>query len=131
MRFFLPRFLYATSLVSWAFCSTGREASSGCDTVYAAINGFDPVRLHAALSAFQTYSVNLHGLVIERHRGVVAECYRAGKDRSAYSLLNHTLEAFGPRTSGSQIKNPAAAATGQIRPKWIICVENEELSFCC
>lgn len=78
--------------------------------------------MHAALSAFQAYSANLHSLVIERRGGVVAECYRAGKDRSVYSLLNHTLEAFVPRTSGSQIRNPEAAATGQIRPKWIISV---------
>jgi len=97
MRFLSPRFLGAAFLGGWALCSTGHAATSGCDTVSGTTNGFDPVRLQAALFAFQTNSANLHGLVIERHGVVVAECYRAGKDRSVYSLFDHTLE-FDPST---------------------------------
>lgn len=97
MRFFSSRFFGAAFLGGWALCGTGHAAVPGCDTVHGTINGFDPVRLHAALFAFQTNSANLHGLVIKRHGAVVAECYRAGKDRSVYSLVNHTLE-FDPST---------------------------------
>lgn len=97
MRFFLTRYFGAAFLAGWALCGTGHAAASGCDTGYGAINGFDPIRLHAALYAFQINSVNLHGLFIERHGTVVVECYRAGKDRSVYTLFNYTKE-FDPTT---------------------------------
>ena len=110
MRFFYPRFLGAAFLAGSVLCGTVHAAVLGCDTIDGAINGFDPVRLQAALSAFQTNTANLHGLVIERHGAVVAECYRTGKDRSVYSLFNHTLE-FDP-TTRHDLRSISKSVTG-------------------
>jgi CubicO group peptidase (beta-lactamase class C family) len=87
MRASAAFFLAATSL-----CGSAAAAVGGCDTVHAAANGFDPGRLYTVLAAFQAGSANLHGLVIERNGASVAECYRAGNDRSVYSLFSHEID---------------------------------------
>jgi len=89
MRAVLP-FVLAGS----ALCGSAALAATpaGCDTARGSANGFDPGRLYAALSEFQSGSTNLHGLVIERRGASVAECYRTGKDRPVYSLFRHTVD---------------------------------------
>jgi len=83
------------AVASVALCSgvTAVAATiAGCDTAHGAANGFDPGRLYAALSAFQSGSANLHGLVIERRGASVAECYRTGKDKPVFSMFSHAVD---------------------------------------
>lgn len=54
---------------------------------HAAQAGFDARRLDEALALFANQAFNFHGLVVMRHGGVVAEAYRAGRDRGLYQLL--------------------------------------------
>jgi len=90
MRPILPSALAGLAL---CLCSGASLAAvGGCDTARAAANGFDPDRLYAALSEFQTGAANLHGLVIERHGASVAECYRTGKDRPVNAWFGRTVE---------------------------------------
>lgn len=73
-------------------CAAGQASPPVCDTVAIVNAGFDASRLCEALAAFQRDSTNLHGLVIERHGQLVAERYRAGKDRSVYSLYARRVD---------------------------------------
>ncbi|WP_427914886.1 serine hydrolase [Ramlibacter sp. MMS24-I3-19] len=52
----------------------------------ARLAGFDQGLLCDAVRSFLHSSRNLHGLVVERHGRLVADEYRAGPDRSTYSL---------------------------------------------
>lgn len=81
-------------LAGAALCGSAALAATpaGCDTARAGANGFDPGRLYAALSEFQSGAANLHGLVVERRGTSVAECYRTGKDRPVYSLFRHKVD---------------------------------------
>lgn len=63
-----------------------------CDRAALAGQGFDAARLCAALDEFQSGPLNLHGLVIERHGVLVAERYRAGKDRSVFAMWPRTVD---------------------------------------
>ncbi len=49
--------------------------------------GFNAQRLDEALRAFTSGAPNFHGLVILRHGELVAEAYRAGRDRRLYGLV--------------------------------------------
>lgn len=57
--------------------------------------GFDAAALCAVVRAFDASPINYHGLLVERHGVQVAEAYRAGRDRSIYSLFARTVD-FGP-----------------------------------
>lgn len=52
-----------------------------------AASGFVPRALCEAVGAFQSSPRNLHALVVERHGKLVAEAYRAGTDRSTYTIV--------------------------------------------
>lgn len=57
--------------------------------------GFDAAALCAVVRAFDASPLNYHSLLVERHGVQVAEAYRAGRDRSIYSLFARTVD-FGP-----------------------------------
>ncbi|AVR96246.1 serine hydrolase domain-containing protein [Pseudoduganella armeniaca] len=60
--------------------------------------GFDAAALCAVVRAFDASALNYHSLLVERHGVQVAEAYRAGRDRSIYSLFARTVD-FGPQVS--------------------------------
>jgi CubicO group peptidase (beta-lactamase class C family) len=57
----------------------GAPRACGVDGV-AQLEGFDPSRLHAALTDFARSPINYHGLVVQRHGRLVGEVYRRGRD---------------------------------------------------
>lgn len=59
--------------------------------------GFDAAKLQATLAAIADGSINLHGVIVERHGRLVAELYRKGKDKSVYGLFATNTD-FGPTT---------------------------------
>jgi CubicO group peptidase (beta-lactamase class C family) len=92
------RFLTAsrTVIITGCLLAAGSVAAArSCETLGFAGQGFDTERLCRVLDGFQTDETNLHGLIIERHGAIVAERYRAGKDRSVYSLFARTID-FSP-----------------------------------
>lgn len=60
-------------------------------------SGFNAAKLQAVLEHAANEPVNLHAIVVERHGRLVAELYRAGKDKGVYGLIAMTRE-FGPTT---------------------------------
>ena len=62
-----------------------------------ATQGFDEAALLAATQRLVDRPLDVHAVVIERHRCLVAEMYRGGLDRSVYSLVS-TRQSFGPAT---------------------------------
>ena len=76
-----------------ALCAGGAGAAApdGCaDAAAMQAAGFDADRLCQVLQQFRSGSVNFHGLVIERHGAIVTQAYRAGRDKSVYSLFAST-----------------------------------------
>ena len=60
-------------------------------------SGFDAAKLQALLLKATDEPIDLHSILVERHGRLVAELYRAGKDKGVYSLFART-KAFGPTT---------------------------------
>lgn len=61
-------------------------------------SGFAAAKLQATLEkAAGEASTNLHAVIVERHGRLVAELYRAGKDKGVYGLVATTTD-FGPTT---------------------------------
>lgn len=58
-------------------------------------SGFDAARLEEILGRMMDGTLNVHGVVVVRHGKLVAEAYRAGRDRIVNHLFAHTV-AFGP-----------------------------------
>ncbi|PNS09045.1 serine hydrolase domain-containing protein [Solilutibacter silvestris] len=60
-------------------------------------SGFDAAKLQATLEKAAGEPIDLHAVVVERHGRLVAEIYRAGKDKGVYDLFATTRD-FGPTT---------------------------------
>lgn len=88
-----PLSLPASSfLASEAFSSAGTR--DGLEIGEPLELGFDP-NFQTVLRKVQDGASNTHGVLVMRHGKLVAELYRAGFDRSIYSLLA-TRKQFGP-----------------------------------
>lgn len=85
------RFWHMLALFTCTAQCAAAASPPACDSAALTRQGFDAMRLCALLDDFQTSSLNLHGLVIERDGVLVAERYRTGKDRSVYALWPGTV----------------------------------------
>jgi CubicO group peptidase (beta-lactamase class C family) len=107
-RAFLPAIV--ACLISVTFHPDTAAATVYCDASGMAAQGFDPGRLCAVLDDFQADGAGFHGLLVMRRGAVVAERYRAGQDRSVYSLFAHTVD-FGP-TVRHDMRSISKSVTG-------------------
>ena len=101
-RNFLPALLLLAGLLSCGGAQPGPAADltpaligDGWERQTPASAGFDAPRLQAVLEQAAGEPIDLHSIVVERHGRLVAELYRAGKDRGVYSLFART-RSFGP-----------------------------------
>ncbi|MBP7565744.1 MAG: serine hydrolase [Burkholderiaceae bacterium] len=121
MRLVLAAFLACLSMciavpaAAAAPCETPARADDGwrfqTDPAQA---GFSPQALCDALRAFAGSPRNLHSLVVERSGELVAEAYRAGDDRSTYSLFasRTAFDASTPHDVRSVTKSVVALLWG-------------------
>ncbi|MBW8822905.1 MAG: serine hydrolase [Xanthomonadales bacterium] len=101
------RLILCLALVGLAACGKQPPAPSagitpaliddGWERADPGTSGFDATKLQATLERAMDEPIDLHAVVVERHGHLVAEIYRAGKDKGVYSLFATTRD-FGPTT---------------------------------
>jgi len=69
----------------------------GSERIDPAESGFEAAALCTVLSGVEQGETNIHSIVIEHQGRLVAELYRAGKDRSIWSFSAHEVQ-FVPKT---------------------------------
>ncbi|MGZ5787312.1 MAG: serine hydrolase, partial [Ramlibacter sp.] len=89
-----------------------------CDAAPIAAQGFDSARLCAALEEFHTAAFNFHSLIVERHGVVVAERYRAGEDRSVYSLFAHRVAFAADERHDMRSVSKSVSPNDELRLYW-------------
>lgn len=75
-----------SAVSSIAACAAPQDRQDGLRTADASIVGNEGSPLCAVLTRIGNGQFNIHSLLVARHGHLVAELYRAGPDRSVYSL---------------------------------------------
>jgi len=75
-----------TRHASSAMADASSSIADGLDTGTPAALGMDATRLNDIVDTVRNGTANIHSLLIMRHGKLVTELYRAGSDRSLYSL---------------------------------------------
>ena len=99
MRFLLaivlPLAVVLPARVEAAGCAAPVSIGDGWEIAEPSAVGFDGEALCAALEPIRTGEANIHSVIVVRHGRLVAELYRAGPDRSIWSVTASETE-FGP-----------------------------------
>lgn len=77
----------ATAIGAEPVCAAPRHMADGLAVGLTAAAGFDTAGLCKVLAGAAANPANLHSVLVARHGRLVAEFYRAGPDRSIYSLF--------------------------------------------